>query len=130
VVGVAADVHVCRSLAETTGGSHGVCLSEQHLHDLMMAHSAPPPAPAGQLGAELVRMGFPQRSSEDPAAAMFVGKECVLASGSYICPRLVGVWVWYGSRCVRVWECVAVVDNTSRFRASQGVCVSRANSTD
>jgi transcription initiation factor TFIIH subunit 2 len=32
-------------------------------------------------------MGFPPRSSEDPATAVFVGKECILRPGSYTCPR-------------------------------------------
>ena len=32
-------------------------------------------------------MGFPQRSAESAAAAVYVGSEVVLASGGYTCPR-------------------------------------------
>ncbi|MEW5309751.1 MAG: hypothetical protein WDW38_001613 [Sanguina aurantia] len=87
VVGVAAEVYVCSRLARDTGGTYGVALSESHLEELMMRHAPPPAATAEQAGAELVRMGFPQRSSEDPAAATFVGPNATLASGSYGCPR-------------------------------------------
>ncbi|GLC63541.1 hypothetical protein PLESTF_000047400 [Pleodorina starrii] len=87
VVGVAAEVYVCRRIAEETGGSYGVALNEAHLEQLMMGHSNPPPATSAQAKAELVRMGFPQRSTEEASSAVFVGLEARLLSGSYTCPR-------------------------------------------
>ncbi|GFR41049.1 hypothetical protein Agub_g1692, partial [Astrephomene gubernaculifera] len=87
IVGVAAEVYVCRRITEDTGGSYGVALHEQHLQQLVMQHAAPPPATAAQARAELVRMGFPQRSTEDASSAVFVGSEARLAPGSYTCPR-------------------------------------------
>lgn len=34
-----------------------------------------------------VRMGFPQRSTKDSSAAVLVGADARLMSGSYTCPR-------------------------------------------
>ncbi|KAG2442629.1 hypothetical protein HXX76_002714 [Chlamydomonas incerta] len=87
VVGVAAEVYVCRRITEDTGGTYGVALNEAHLEQLLMAHSPPPPATAAQAKAELVRMGFPQRSTEEASSAVFVGQEARLLPGSYTCPR-------------------------------------------
>ncbi|KIY95438.1 transcription factor TFIIH, subunit [Monoraphidium neglectum] len=87
VVGVAAEVHIFRRAAEETGGAYGVALSEAHLSELLLSHAAPPPAPPGQSKAELVRMGFPQRSAEDPASSVFVGESPELLPGGYTCPR-------------------------------------------
>ncbi|PNH05866.1 General transcription factor IIH subunit 2, partial [Tetrabaena socialis] len=87
VVGVAAEVYVCRRVTEVTGGSYGVALNEAHLEQLLLAHSTPPPATAVQARAELVRMGFPQRSTEEASSAVFVGQDVRLLAGSYTCPR-------------------------------------------
>ena len=43
VVSVAAEMHVCRRMAEETGGMFGVAQSQLHLEELLMAHAPPPP---------------------------------------------------------------------------------------
>ena len=55
MVGIAAEVHVCRRMAEETGGTYGIALSEAHLEEILLAHAPPPPASASSAGAELVR---------------------------------------------------------------------------
>lgn len=87
MVGVAAEVHVLRHTAQVTGGTYGVSLSESHLSELLLAHAPPPPAPPGQLTAELVRMGFPQRAATEQSAAVWVGELPELVAGGYTCPR-------------------------------------------
>jgi transcription initiation factor TFIIH subunit 2 len=87
VVGLAAEVHVCRVAAEKTGGTYGVATSEGHLDELMLAHATPPPSAPGSSGASLVRMGFPAKGPEAPGAATFVGAECSLRPGAFACPR-------------------------------------------
>jgi transcription initiation factor TFIIH subunit 2 len=86
-VGVSAEVHILRRATEVTGGSYSVALNEAHLSELLLAHAPPPPAPPGQLTAELVRMGFPQRAGGDASSAVFCGELPVLAAGGYTCPR-------------------------------------------
>lgn len=87
IVGVAAEVYVCKRTASETGGSYGVATSEAHLEELLLGHAPPPPAAPGDAGVELVRMGFPQRGAASAAAAVFAGPDCVLRSGCYTCPR-------------------------------------------
>ena len=53
-MGVAAEVYVCRKMADETGGTYGIALSEAHLEELMLAHAPPPAATAASAGAELV----------------------------------------------------------------------------
>lgn len=38
-----------------------------------------------------VRMGFPQRSTDDASSAVFAGEDAKLMAGSYTCPRQAGV---------------------------------------
>jgi transcription initiation factor TFIIH subunit 2 len=87
VVGLAAEVHVCRVAATETGGSYEVATSEAHLEQIMVDQATPPPAAPGSSGVSLVRMGFPAKASSAPGAASFVGSTCELQPGAYICPR-------------------------------------------
>ncbi|KAK3238929.1 General transcription factor IIH subunit 2 [Cymbomonas tetramitiformis] len=58
VVGVAAEMNVCRKLSVSTGGEYGVATSPPHLQELLMAHACPPPSLAEHTRASLVNMGF------------------------------------------------------------------------
>lgn len=87
VVGLGAEVHVCRVMADETGGTYCVALGDGHLDELVLEHSTPPPAAPGSSGVSLVRMGFPAKAPEAPGTATFAGAGCVLRPGSYICPR-------------------------------------------
>lgn len=87
VVGLAAEVHVCRTIARDTGGTYGVATGESHLEELVLEHATPPPAAPGSSGVSLVRMGFPARAPQAPGAATFVGPHCALAPGAFACPR-------------------------------------------
>ncbi|KAL9183450.1 hypothetical protein ACHAXT_004306 [Thalassiosira profunda] len=66
------EVHICKKLAEATGGVAGVCLNTGHLRDLVMGHAIPPPVHASKEGGaahevtcEFVEMGFPSRQGGD-----------------------------------------------------------------
>jgi transcription initiation factor TFIIH subunit 2 len=87
VVGLVAEVYVCRVAATETGGSYEVATSEAHLEQIMVDQATPPPAAPGSSGVSLVRMGFPAKASSAPGAASFVGTSCELQPGAYICPR-------------------------------------------
>jgi len=88
-VALQAELHVCKTLADRTGGLAGVCLDRRHLRDLVMGHAVPPPVNARQLNededadadhddnsrnnangqpqmiCEFVTMGFPSREGGD-----------------------------------------------------------------
>mmetsp|Transcript_31184 Transcript_31184/g.56586 ORF Transcript_31184/g.56586 Transcript_31184/m.56586 type:complete len:594 (+) Transcript_31184:126-1907(+) len=79
-VALQAEVHICKKLADATGGLAGVCLNTGHLRDLVMAHATPPPVNASEnvnnddgnsqsdaheVTCEFVEMGFPSREGGD-----------------------------------------------------------------
>ncbi|KFM22709.1 General transcription factor IIH subunit 2 [Auxenochlorella protothecoides] len=87
VVGLSAEVYVCREMTRVTGGRYGVALGESHLSDLVLEHAVPPPMAPGSSNYSLVKMGFPRREPQAPGAAVFTGPEAVLLSGGYTCPQ-------------------------------------------
>ncbi|CAI5536567.1 unnamed protein product, partial [Closterium sp. Naga37s-1] len=89
IIGVGgAEVHICRHIAEQTGGRYSVAMDDAHLRELLMSHAPPPPVQAGSAGsaASLVRMGFPQRAPEGAAALCACHMHLRLAA-TYVCPR-------------------------------------------
>ncbi|BDA42827.1 General transcription factor IIH subunit 2 [Coccomyxa sp. Obi] len=87
VVGVAAEVHICRVFTQETGGTYGVALNEKHFEELVFEHAPPPPSLATDAAASLVRMGFANRNQDGVGGTAFIGKECKLSSGGFTCPR-------------------------------------------
>lgn len=109
VVGMAAEVRVCRWIANETGGTYTVATSEAHLEQLVLSHAQPPPQKqkqhkrkagdhtAGDLGASsagddsiergtrLVCMGFPERAGGTSLA--YFEAESSVAAGGFNCPR-------------------------------------------
>jgi len=66
VIGLAAEVRICKWLCEETKGVYDVILDESHLSDLLLARIRPPPA-TQQVESSLIRMGFPQHSLHPPS---------------------------------------------------------------
>eukprot|EP00897_Mesotaenium_endlicherianum_P002059 jgi/Mesen1/1881/ME000143S00930 len=86
LVGLCAEMHICRHLCEETGGIYSVAMSQGHLRELIMEHAPPPPTLADNAAASLVRMGFPQRGAEG-AAALCACHLALRLGGTYTCPR-------------------------------------------
>jgi len=61
VIGLAAEVRICKWLCESTNGVYDVILDEAHLADLLQARIRPQPA-SQQVESSLIRMGFPQHA--------------------------------------------------------------------
>lgn len=61
VIGLAAEVHICRVMTNKTAGEYGVVLDDRHFKEKLNVHIDPPPA-AMRLDAALVRMGFPHHA--------------------------------------------------------------------
>lgn len=95
VVGLAAQVAVCRELCRATNAgdecrvykviiltaaTYGVVLNEQHFRDLLFEVTTPPATHATKSGGSaLIMMGFPSRSVEDNPSlcAWYVYEVCL-----------------------------------------------------
>lgn len=53
-----AEVYVCKTIAEQTGGIYRVSLDESHLKELLQTYTLPLPSSSGS-DSNLIRMGFP-----------------------------------------------------------------------
>lgn len=60
IIGLSAEVHVCRQLANETGGTYNVILDDCHLKDLLFQQVEPPPA-SSCVESSLIKMGFPHQ---------------------------------------------------------------------
>ncbi|XP_073050655.1 general transcription factor IIH subunit 2-like [Primulina eburnea] len=86
VIGLSAELYVCKCLCQKTGGSYYVALDEPHLKELILEHAPPPPAIAEFAIPNLIKMGFPQRAAEGVISICSCHKEAK-SGGGYICPR-------------------------------------------
>ncbi|XP_074581481.1 general transcription factor IIH subunit 2 [Curcuma longa] len=86
LIGLSAEIFICKHLCEETGGSYTVALDESHFKELLLEHAPPPPAIAEYAAANLIKMGFPQRGAEGVIAICSCHKD-VKIGGGYTCPR-------------------------------------------
>lgn len=86
VIGLAAEMFICKHLCQETGGTYSVALDESHFKELILEHSPPPPAIAEYATANLIKMGFPQRAAEGSIAICTCHEEAK-TGGGYTCPR-------------------------------------------
>ncbi|CAL5426556.1 unnamed protein product [Camellia sinensis] len=86
VIGLSAEIFICKYLCQETGGSYSIALDESHLKDLVLEHAPPPPAIAEFAIANLIKMGFPQRAAEGVISICSCHKEAKVGGG-YTCPR-------------------------------------------
>ena len=91
VIGLGAEVHVLRTLAEKTKGKYSVATGEPHLRQLLEEYAPPPPSLAKETPSSLVQMGFPNfmvTRGDEGAGLCFVGQESELSKGkAFTCPR-------------------------------------------
>uniref|UniRef100_A0A1J3K6Z1 General transcription factor IIH subunit n=1 Tax=Noccaea caerulescens TaxID=107243 RepID=A0A1J3K6Z1_NOCCA len=85
VIGLSAEMFICKYLCQETGGLYSVAIDEVHLKDLLLEHAPPPPAIAEFAVANLIKMGFPQSAAENSRAICSCHKEAKI--GGYTCPR-------------------------------------------
>ncbi|XP_072387488.1 general transcription factor IIH subunit 2 isoform X1 [Diabrotica undecimpunctata] len=95
VIGLAAEVHVCRQLANQTNGIYNVILDDNHFKDLLLQQVDPPPA-ALCLESSLIKMGFPHQlnneGSDEPLTMCMCHVDSIedgskLTTGGYYCPQ-------------------------------------------
>ncbi|XP_045474257.1 general transcription factor IIH subunit 2 [Harmonia axyridis] len=95
VIGLAAEVHICKQLARDTGGTYNVILDDCHFKDLLYQQIDPPPAASG-LESSLIKMGFPHQMSvegtEEPLTMCMCHVDSIdegskLTTEGYYCPQ-------------------------------------------
>ncbi|XP_003737828.1 general transcription factor IIH subunit 2 [Galendromus occidentalis] len=94
VIGLAAEVYVCRRLTEITGGSYHIVVDEDHLRELLANHLLPPPA-LNNIECSMVKMGFPfhKNEQEDTPALCQCHLEAAatesvhITTGGFLCPQ-------------------------------------------
>lgn len=91
VICLAAEVFVCKQIADLTGGSFSVALDATHLSELLALHTFPPPEVQQRkepLVTDFIYMGFPKRTFDTGCGLFgFEGKRMKLSATAYICPR-------------------------------------------
>ncbi|KAI9208941.1 Ssl1-like-domain-containing protein [Polychytrium aggregatum] len=85
VVGLAAEVDVCRKLSKDTRGTYGVAMSDSHFKDLLFESLPPPPIADNADSSDLIQMGFPM--STDLKVGSFCSCHQRIISHGYLCPR-------------------------------------------
>lgn len=90
VVGLSAEVRVCRTLAKNTKGKYDVILDEGHLKELILQHLNPPPA-TSNTESSLIRMGFPEAASENEGipsmCVCHINANTNFSRSGYFCPQ-------------------------------------------
>lgn len=77
-----AELHVCRQICESTGGTMGVLLDARHFRDWLKSQTVPPPR-INQEGCRMVLLGFPKRVETD--VPTIIGKD--FGRIGYACPN-------------------------------------------
>ncbi|KNE94775.1 hypothetical protein PSTG_11867 [Puccinia striiformis f. sp. tritici PST-78] len=103
MVGLAAEVRICKEICKRTQGQYGVILNEHHFKELLFEAISPPPIskPTTTSGnssgpktqsSSLIQMGFPNKISHDhhsvdSSSHSFCACHSKLQSTGFICPR-------------------------------------------
>ncbi|XP_006813644.1 general transcription factor IIH subunit 2-like [Saccoglossus kowalevskii] len=96
VIGLSADVRVCKRLCSETQGSYSVILDEPHFKEVLLEHIKPPLATAST-ESSLIRMGFPQHQLHAEKDKLEKPSMCMchldskstqgFSTGGYFCPQ-------------------------------------------
>lgn len=84
IIGLSAEVRICKTICERTKGVYNVILDENHYRDVLFQHITPPPASA-KTDATLIRMGFPRQFTSKTATICACHKQ--FKTGGFICPQ-------------------------------------------
>lgn len=89
VISLSAEIYVCKRLAEITHGTFAVARDTLHLSELIMSHTVPPVDEKSTASkyADFVYMGFPSRSFDVAPSFVYDGRNVIVTSSSYVCPR-------------------------------------------
>lgn len=90
VIGLSAEIKVCKTLVTETKGSYDVVIDDSHYKSCLFEHLNPPPAKKGTQSS-LIRMGFSQYVHDDrenPAmCSCHITKNTNFSHHGYFCPQ-------------------------------------------
>ncbi|XP_069122412.1 general transcription factor IIH subunit 2-like isoform X1 [Argopecten irradians] len=96
VIGLAAEVRVCKRICHETSGKYFVILDEVHFRDLLISHVTPPPA-TSSTESSLIKMGFPHHNLSGDKGKGEKASMCMchldskvnqgFSSSGYFCPQ-------------------------------------------
>ncbi|KAM3290141.1 general transcription factor IIH subunit 2 isoform X1 [Capsicum chacoense] len=86
VIGLFAELYICKHLCQETSGIYFLALDEPHLKELVLELAPPSPAIAEFAVANLIKMGFPQRVAQGVISICLCHKEAKVGGG-YTYPR-------------------------------------------
>lgn len=85
ILGMGAEVRICRHIVERTNGVYHVALDKEHLHELLLAHLPPPVQfSSSKIEPALIKMGFPYQNAEE-ASLCSCHRE--IRAGGFFCPQ-------------------------------------------
>ncbi|CAG2163844.1 unnamed protein product [Oppiella nova] len=89
VIGLAAEIRICRFLAKKTKGIYDVVLDESHYKELLFQHMDPPASTLTE--SSLMRMGFPTYMNEGRTHASMcvchLNNNTNFSTSGYLCPQ-------------------------------------------
>ena len=89
IVGISAEVRICKRICDQTGGQYSVATSELNFDQTIMNHARPPAQRSNSsetdAGARLVFMGFPD-NADNTSVAYFDDKKKI-GVGGFVCPQ-------------------------------------------
>lgn len=99
VIQLAAELHICSYLAQSTGGQMNVVLNKEHYRDLLSSYIIPLPASMDKVKVQRtwIRMGFPQQKSQTYPALCNCHEE--LKYVSFSCPKCAGRFCELPTKC-------------------------------
>ncbi|XP_054160874.1 general transcription factor IIH subunit 2-like protein [Oppia nitens] len=89
VIGLAAELRICRTLAQKTKGLYDVVMDEGHYKELVYQHMDPPASSMTE--SSLMQMGFPTYMNDSQTQASMcvchLNNACNFSTTGYLCPK-------------------------------------------
>ncbi|XP_054159198.1 general transcription factor IIH subunit 2-like [Oppia nitens] len=89
VIGLAAELRICRTLAQKTKGLYDVVMDEGHYKELVYQHMDPPASSMTE--SSLMQMGFPTYMNDGQTQASMcvchLNNTCNFSTTGYLCPK-------------------------------------------
>lgn len=86
VIGLSAEVHICKYLTNKTGGTFGVILNQMHFQDVLNDHILPSSEVTKE--SSLIRMGFPHHINRQHSGNISIDQsQKTFSMDGYYCPQ-------------------------------------------